>query len=182
MLQRRRREGDEAVGAGGAELHQRLVLDLDQLGRGVALGAVPVRVDAERLDVDALRVHRRDARAGVVHQQARRFERMVDHRRRRRDDAMGVHVDGLDPLAVDHDLAPAGLGCRRLAQRVAIAQGMKARAASVVVSRSPAIGIGVSPDDVPSVCDAGAPWSWHGHTSTDWMPSLPIDREATATT
>ena len=106
MLQRRGREGDEAVGVGRAELGQRLVLDLDQLGRGVALGAIPVRVDAERLDIDALRVHRGDARAGVVHQQARRFERMVDHGRGRRDDAMGVHVDGLDPLAVDHDLAP----------------------------------------------------------------------------
>ena len=31
ILQRRGREGDEAVGAGGAELHQRLVLHLDQL-------------------------------------------------------------------------------------------------------------------------------------------------------
>ena len=36
MLQRHRGEGDEAVGAGGAELRQRLVLDLDQLGRRVA--------------------------------------------------------------------------------------------------------------------------------------------------
>ena len=31
MLQRHRREGDEAVGIGGAELGQLLVLDLDQL-------------------------------------------------------------------------------------------------------------------------------------------------------
>ena len=109
MLQGRRREGDEAVGVGGAELDQRLVLDPDQLGRDVALGAIPVRVDAERLDVDALRIHRRDARAGVVHQQARRFERMIDQRHRRRHGAMGVDVDGLDPLAVDHDLAPPRL-------------------------------------------------------------------------
>ena len=43
MLQRRRREGDEALGVGGAEFDQRLVLDLYQLGRGVAVGAVPVR-------------------------------------------------------------------------------------------------------------------------------------------
>ena len=53
VLQRRRREGDEAVGMAGAELDQLLVLDPDQLGRGVALGAVPERVDAERLDIDA---------------------------------------------------------------------------------------------------------------------------------
>ena len=110
MLQRGGREGDEAVGIGGAELDQRLVLDLDQLGRDVALGAVPVWVDAERLDVDALRVHRRDARAGVVHQQARRLERMLDQRHRLGHAAMGVHVDGLDPLAVDHDLAAARMG------------------------------------------------------------------------
>ena len=62
ILQGGGRERDEAIRVGGAELDQRLVLDPDQLGRGVALGPVPVRIDAERLDVDALRVHRRDAR------------------------------------------------------------------------------------------------------------------------
>ena len=72
-----------------------------------------VGVDAQRLDVDALCVHRRDAGAGVVHQEAGRFEWMVDHRRGRGDDAMGVHVDGLHALAVDHDLAPTGLGVWR---------------------------------------------------------------------
>ena len=110
MLQGRRREGDEAVGIGGTELDQGLVLHLDQLGRDVALGAVPVGIDAERLDVDALRVHRGDAHAGVVHQQARRLERMLDQRHRLGNAAMGVHVDGLDALAVDHDLAAARMG------------------------------------------------------------------------
>jgi len=104
------REGDETVGAGRAEFHQRLVLQLDQFSRGIAPGAVPVRVDAQGLDVDALGVHRRDAGAGVVHQQSRRLERMVDQLRGRRDDAVGVHVDGLDPFAVDDDLAPARMG------------------------------------------------------------------------
>ena len=106
MLQGRGREGDEALGIGRAEFDQRLVLDLDQLGRGVALGAIPVGIDAERFHVDALRIHRRDAHAGVGHQQARRLERMLDDGHRRRHRAMGVDVDGLDPLAVDHDLAP----------------------------------------------------------------------------
>ena len=41
----------------------------------------------------------------VIHQQARRLERMADHRHRLRDTAMGVHVDRLDALARDHDLA-----------------------------------------------------------------------------
>ena len=36
ILQRGGGEGDEAIGVGGAELHQCLVLHLDQLGRGVA--------------------------------------------------------------------------------------------------------------------------------------------------
>ena len=55
MLQRRRGEGHEAVGLLGAELDQRLVLQPDQLGRLVLAGAVPVGIDAEALDVDALR-------------------------------------------------------------------------------------------------------------------------------
>ena len=110
VLQRRGRVGHEALGVGGAELDQSFVLDPDQLCRGVATGAIPEGVDAERLDVDALAVHRRDARAGVVHQQARCLERMIDHRHRLWHTTMGVHVDGLDPLAVDHDLAPPRLG------------------------------------------------------------------------
>ena len=110
MLQRRRGEADEAVGLLGAELDQRLVLEADQLGRLVLAGAVPVRVDAEAFDVDALRVHRRDSGAGVLHQQARRLERMLDHRHRLGHAAMGVDVDGLDPLARDHDLAAPRMG------------------------------------------------------------------------
>src|SRR5271165_2082193 len=50
MLQGHRRKGDEAIGCRGAELRQLFVLDLDQFGRRVALGAIPIGVDAERLD------------------------------------------------------------------------------------------------------------------------------------
>src|SRR5205823_3192852 len=51
VLERHRREGDEALGVRGARLGELLVLDLDDLPRQVAVRLVPVRVDAERLDV-----------------------------------------------------------------------------------------------------------------------------------
>src|SRR5215471_17386828 len=38
---------------------------------------------------------------------------MVDDSRRLGNDAMRVDVDGLDPFAIDHDLAPPPLSCRR---------------------------------------------------------------------
>src|SRR5439155_47531 len=53
ILQRHRREGDEAVGMGGAGLAELRILDLTDLPGEIALGLVPVRVDAERLDVVA---------------------------------------------------------------------------------------------------------------------------------
>ena len=109
MLQRSGGEGNETIRAGRAEFHQRLILNFDQLRGGVAFGTVPIWIDAQRLHVDALRVHGGDARAGIGHQQSRCFERMVDHCRGGWDDAMGVHVDGLDSLTVDHDLPPSRL-------------------------------------------------------------------------
>ena len=108
-LQRRRRKGDETVGMAGAELHQRFVLDADQLFGGIALGAVPERVDAERLDIDAGAVHLRQPGADVVPKQPRRLERMIDDLRGVGNDAMGVHVDRLDPLAGDHDFPALGM-------------------------------------------------------------------------
>ncbi len=61
MLQRHGREGDEALLMRRAEFGELFVLNPDELRREVALGLVPERIDAERLDVDALRVHRLDA-------------------------------------------------------------------------------------------------------------------------
>ena len=107
ILQRGRREGDETVRVAGAELRQRLVVDADQFGGGIALGPVPVGVDAERLHIDAGPVHLRQPFAEIRPQEGRRFERVIDHLRGVRDDAMGVHVDGLDALARDHDLPAA---------------------------------------------------------------------------
>src|SRR5437660_1271075 len=52
---------------------------------------------------------------------------MVDHLRGVGNDAMRVDIDGLDPLAVDHDLAPAmRMRCRRAA--AASGSGAEARA------------------------------------------------------
>jgi hypothetical protein len=113
MLQGDSREGDEAVRCRGAEFGQLLILYLDQLGCRVAFGAVPKGVDAERLDIDALGVHLRYAVADIGPQQPRRLQWVIDHSRRLGNDCMGVDVDGLDPLAVDHDLAPPPLPRRR---------------------------------------------------------------------
>jgi hypothetical protein len=105
VLQGDGRKGDKSVGRRGAELGQLFVLDLDQLGRRIALRAIPKGVDAERLDVDPLRIHLLDAVGDVGPQQTRRLQWVIDDRRRLGNDGMGVDVDGLDPLAVDHDLA-----------------------------------------------------------------------------
>ena len=59
ILQRHRGEGDEALRVRRADLGELLVLDPDRPLRATSRSAVPVRVDAERLDVDALLVHRR---------------------------------------------------------------------------------------------------------------------------
>src|SRR5205823_14636246 len=46
-LQRDRSEGDEALGLGGADLGQLFILDADQLRDEIALGRIPVGIDAE---------------------------------------------------------------------------------------------------------------------------------------
>src|SRR3954454_4714640 len=80
----------------------------DQLGGGVTLGAVPERVDAERLDIDTGTVHLGQPVADISPQQTGRFERVIDNLGRIGNDAMRMHIDGLDALAGDHDF-PARL-------------------------------------------------------------------------
>jgi hypothetical protein len=58
MLQRHRRERHKAVGLCRTEFSQFFVLDPDELARQVTLRRVPVGIDAERLDINALGVHR----------------------------------------------------------------------------------------------------------------------------
>src|SRR5437660_3235969 len=117
VLERDARKGHQAVAMLRAELGEPLVLQLDDLGRQVALEAVPGRIDAERLQIDALRIQALqaflprdgvDARALVLHQ---RF--------RLGDDAVRVHVDRLDAPAGDAHLAPAHLRMRLGHERAA---------------------------------------------------------------
>ena len=58
VLQRGRREGDKAVGVAGAEFDELLVLHRIS-SAAASRSAVPVRVDAQRLDIDAGAVHLR---------------------------------------------------------------------------------------------------------------------------
>jgi hypothetical protein len=57
VLQRQRREGREPIRMRRGELRQLLVLDADDLGRQIAISAVPIRVDREHLHVDRLGIH-----------------------------------------------------------------------------------------------------------------------------
>src|SRR5207248_8969278 len=116
ILQGRGRKGDEPLRLRGAELDQGLVLDPDHFGDGIALGPVPVWIDAERLDIDARLIHLRQTVADIGPQETWRFERVIDQLRRLRDDAMRMHINGLDTLATHDDLA-ARLRLARTAAR-----------------------------------------------------------------
>ena len=104
VLQRHGGEGDEAIGLGRAQLRQLLVLQLDERLGDVALGLVPVGIDAERLDVDALPVHGLDALG--AHHQLVGLHLQSHQRHRLREPTMRMDVDGLDAAAAHHHLAP----------------------------------------------------------------------------
>ena len=82
ILQCRGCKGDKPIRLRGAELDQGLVLDSDQCGDDIALGPVPVWIDAERLDIDARVIHLRQTVADIGPQETRRFERVIDQLRR----------------------------------------------------------------------------------------------------
>ena len=109
MLQRHRRERDEPLGVRRAGFGELFVLDADQLARDVTIGLVPVGIDAQRLDVDTLLVHRLDPVRGPRHQQRLRLDLAPHQRHRLGDGAVRVDVDRLDAPAVDDDLAAARL-------------------------------------------------------------------------
>ena len=106
--ERDRGEADKAVRRLAADLGDLLVLQFDDLRLEVALGLVPeIRIDAQRLDIDALLVHDldalgRDDELREAHLLPRQLERIGDV-------AMRVNIDGRDPLSGDDDLAPARL-------------------------------------------------------------------------
>ena len=108
-LQGQRGESREAVGLRGAELGELLVLDLHDLAGEIAVAAVPERIDRQHFHVDGLRIHRGEPLVDLDEG----LGRAVDRRKLRRggigaeqragfaEVAMGMHVDGFDPLAVD---------------------------------------------------------------------------------
>jgi len=105
-LQRHGREGDEAIGLGGAQLGELLVLQLDDGLRDVAIRLVPERIDAQRFDVDALRIHVADALVG--HDQIWRFGLDAHQGHGFGKRAVRVHVDRRHAPPADHDVAPPG--------------------------------------------------------------------------
>jgi hypothetical protein len=110
VLQGHRGERDEAVGVPGAGLGEALVLQRDQLLGHVAGRLVPVGVDAERLDVDALLVHRLEAVLGTRHEQQRVVRGPPHECHRLGHGAVGVHVHRRHPASAHDDLAAPHAG------------------------------------------------------------------------
>src|SRR5262249_40340256 len=97
MSHRHRGKPDKARWLVGTYLGELLVLNLDDLCLQVAFGLVPeIRVDAERLDVDPLLVHRLDPLG--ADDECRDCFLVSGERGGLRDVAMGMHVDGAHPL------------------------------------------------------------------------------------
>ena len=108
-LQRQRGKTHKAVRMPCAQFRQRFVVDFHHFGGKVALKVIPMRVDADRLDIDALLVHFADAdhadfadvRPALVGEFfAHQFQRLGDH-------AMRMHIDGFNPLATHAHLTAA---------------------------------------------------------------------------
>ena len=112
MLQRHRREADESIRVGGAERRQLLVLALDQLRGELAVDRVPERVDAEDLDVDALRVHGAKPLSQRLPVEQQRSSApwlaagLLSNSVASGHGAVRVHVHGLDAPALHDDRAP----------------------------------------------------------------------------
>jgi hypothetical protein len=103
MLHGDRGEGDEAVGMLGNQRGKLLVLQLDDRFGLVTLGVIPERIDADRLHVDALLIHRLEAIG--ANDKIGRPELEPHHVHDLGEHAVGVNVHGLDAAAADDDLA-----------------------------------------------------------------------------
>src|SRR5262249_7363365 len=147
ILQRERGKCRKAIRARGAQCSQFFVLQLDDLGGRVAVLAVPKRVDGEYFHVDRLSVHPLEALLdademlhGTFH--ARHHAAcLVPHQSERLVEvAVRVHIDGLDPLAVDshgQTLAIGLLAPRHIAHRAAAEHNARcARGLDKVAPRS----------------------------------------------
>ena len=121
----------EPIGPRCTELRQLFVLNLDDLGRRVAVLAVPERIDRQHLHVDRHRIHlletlldddevlghALDRRQDLVGPIAHQIDGFMEI-------AVGMNVDGHDPLAVDLDRQARGLRlCAGRIQHAATAEG-----------------------------------------------------------
>jgi hypothetical protein len=94
-----------------AELGKLLVLDFHDLRREIALLVVPERIDRQDFHIHGLRIHRGEALLEIDEGFLRPVDRaglapaafVAQQRAGLVEIAMRVHVDGLDPLAVDRD-------------------------------------------------------------------------------
>ena len=118
MLDRDRRERDESIGTCGTERGEPAVLRVHDASGQIAIGAVPPRIDAQYLDVDALLVHALETLV-AHHQRPRRrcrgrpLERRAAHDVHHvRNEDVGVHVHRLHASAPDADLTTAGGGLK----------------------------------------------------------------------
>ena len=112
MLQRDRRQPDEAIRMRRTPGRQFFVLQRDDLAGQVAIRPVPPRVDADRLNIDALLVHvpqtlgsQDEIPAAEQVLEGARERRVLDDVLDLRNEAVTVHVHHLDATPPDGDLA-----------------------------------------------------------------------------
>src|ERR1700722_15201791 len=110
-LQGKRGKGRETIGVRGAEFGQLFVLEFHDLRGKIAFTVVPEGVDRQDLHVDGLRIHRGEPLAefdkGLLRSGVRAglkpWPLLTQQRAGFAEITMRVHIDGLDPLAVDGD-------------------------------------------------------------------------------
>ena len=120
-LEGHRGERDEAVGIARADLDEPFVVETHDFASGIAIGPVPERIDAERLHVDALRVHVAEPRGRILHHDAAGMVLvgiLAEQLRRCGDETMRVHVDGFHAAPLDDDFAAPGRRLRRARARL----------------------------------------------------------------
>jgi hypothetical protein len=132
MLKRDRGESDKAIRVGRHPLRKPFVLGADDLARQVAISRVPpVAVNAQRLDIDGLLIHKFQTlrtedvipAAAAVIGQWRAFDDL-----QRRYHAVRVHVDNSDAAATHNDLPTFGASLERFNRRIASPQAHHAQA------------------------------------------------------
>jgi hypothetical protein len=110
-LQRHRGKTQEAVRVRSTPFGQRFIVDLDDFRSDVAFRQVPERVDANRLDIDALFIHLAEtAHADFADPRTTHLVgtwRSTHECQRLGNHAVRVHVDGLHAAPAYHDFPAA---------------------------------------------------------------------------